>query len=597
MLFKPDRISASSLEDPKVPPLIELPFEIVEIGKNNLNQNNLNLNQLVLLPGSMEGPNELKGKMVEILAQLVFKKTLETLESGESPTSNEERLQKLKSGNSQNNNVIQNNNKPDLAEVISFALKELLKNTIAITFDGSMQNATGIAGQTGRSHEGSILIDHSFINSLFSKLLIKLRNHNFLTTSPSDFLNILQQELNNLSIPSEIPFSNYDHHGSSVLQASENLDSLTSLEDDLTLEFFGRFFGRFETPSSSLQLFKKLVNLAKNPQEDIKIPKIIYFFESLQASDPDSLMCVVLIKLFEENLDYFINGTPEYRILEFLVEIIDAYDVHAGFVTGYLLESVKLPTFLKNYDKVSLVSTMKKTVLSHMQSTVHEKPENLADFTKIISDTLQDVESFVSNPNDFMTGGQATVLENQLNSNKKPSEQKLLEQEFFEIGNYDIFVLNKAPSDSEILRLQEENKHAIYLILKSGEEICNWSIFMIPELYATSEHTTPEELKNRAEFGKESQMLKNYLNSLAYILNSPSENPETETLDPNQVFNSACEDAFNLRGHPAEKPSFGGGCITGCRNNPIPLNFERMKMAIKYYESKVNLKNNSEISF
>ena len=117
---------------------------------------------------------------------------------------------------------------------------------------------------------------------------------------------------------------------------------------------------------------------------------------------------------------------------------------------------------------------------------------------------------------------------------------------------------------------------------------------MIPELYATSEHTTPEELKNRAEFGKESQMLKNYLNSLATILSNQNETSETQ--NSNEVFNRDCEGAFNLRGCPAKTSSFGGGCITGCRNNPIPLNFERMKVAIKYYESKVTLENNPEIS-
>jgi hypothetical protein len=434
------------------------------------------INSLVLLEKRLQNPEELKLALVEVLANVL----LESVSQGFSNNKTnfyENQLENLKN----NESTVTQNDDDFLFEAIDSALQGFFEDKIVVTFDGSIDNATNNPEGKGRSYVGGIDIDTRFIGLLCSRFYIltyeKLGKNLNNKQRVEIFLTLINKELETTQRQLEIKHLNCDHHGCSITvnieekkeeeiekEEIENETNLTEKKPDEKKDWepFSDYFKRYETPSSSLQLFNELAKLATSSLNNgEKLPKIIYFFESLKASDPDSLMCVILIKLFEENPDYFINGTPEYQILEFLVEIIDAYDVHAGFVTNNILNSIRLPESLKNYNIIQLVDTIKKTVLKHTQSTVHHKPDNSHELVEIIRSTIQNINSFVLNSNDFMTGGQATVLENQPNSNKQPSEQKPLEQIFFEISNYNIFVLNKAPSDSEILELQKENKHAI----------------------------------------------------------------------------------------------------------------------------------------
>lgn len=528
---------------------------------------------MFVLRERMKNPEELREQVIKVLANKIFERSLRIIEEPSLST--------------------KNNNYNLLPLATAIAYEEVLARGLKVmTFDGSLDNIFPYPEGAGKS--GSEIVDTDKVFKvklsieIFKKIKEKYPNfRNFIADfrkSQQKIARLKNKELNN--DPVGIVCHNFDHHG---LEKNTTID-----ENGNEIEKIN-FFGRYEKPSACQQLFEKLTDLASAVQK----PNLIGFIESLDACDSDSVLCAILIELFQENPDFFNpeNDTSHKR-LKMIVDIVGLYDVYAGFVTPEMLKSIDLPKSLKEkYENLSeeeksknligLAIFIKTDVLEdvYKKTMYGNRAKNPKELSNIISGGLNNIKNFI-------TETEKGIQNNEDEMSREPIKYKTFSA-IQEGIKSNIIVLNHSLTDKEILNLHRINNNTLTIyIVNKGNEV--FSIFCIPPSltpFVDPKNPTPEELEKRSQelelrgkYAEISQELKNFLDHLFNY----------EQDENGDYSDESYQYAFDNRQTSSEKPIFSLGCVCGNRDNKIPVDFEQMKKIVNYY---INLLNPSPSSY
>lgn len=374
------------------------------------------------------------------------------------------------------------------------------------------------------------------------------------------------------------------------------------------------FFERYTLPSSAQALFRYLKDLvlkcqnsflqADKPSFNNKIKTILqsYITENLQiigvheplnASDPDSLLCLILLKIFEKRPETFLNR-DELDKLEMVVDFISIFDIFAGnpnpsiiynFISKHreiLIHFLNRSSVLIdedgyiNSDKFKdLELFVKSYLLPLVYRTLSKKPNTELELVEIVVKSVDSVLNFLNE------GFQAVI-----DSSVKVDDGKKIESNgkvVLQIEAYEsddspicVYILNGSDYDKiPVIQQQkaEQNKADIFITIKDVKEsgasvIIVLSCIIYPSkdptntdyrLIATRKEKLEEEAKAAIGF-------KNFFNEFM---------KKIMTCHSGEDFNfvQLCEEAYNKTKNKEDElgSPLSPGCICGNRNKPIVL--------------------------